>query len=59
MVLKNSYLVKYQVFFFLKNRLKGVNEAECHSTLRSILRYIKMPIIFVPLANLEFVFIIT
>lgn len=58
MVLKNSYLAKYQVFFF-KNKLKGVNEAKCHSTLRSILRYIKMPIIFVPLANLEFVFIIT
>lgn len=50
MVLKNSYLVKYRYIFF-KNKLKGVNEAECHSTLRSILWYIKMPIVFVPLAS--------
>lgn len=40
------------LFFVFKNQLKGVNEAECHSTLRSILWYVKMPIIFVPLANL-------
>lgn len=45
-------LVKYSFFFFFKNKLKGVNEAECHSTLRSILWYVKMPMIFVPLANL-------
>lgn len=53
MVLKNSYLVQYQYFFFyfLKNKLKGVNEAECHFTLRSILWYIKMPITFVPLTD--------
>lgn len=55
MVLKNSCLIintSVCLFFVFKYQLKGVNEAECHSTLRSILWYVKMPIIFVPLANL-------
>lgn len=55
MVLKNSCLIintSVCLFVFVfKNQLKGVNEAECRSTLRSILWYVKMPIIFVPLAN--------
>lgn len=50
MVLKKILSFLIAVFFFFKeNTLKDVNVAERCSTLRSILWFIKMPIIFVHL----------
>lgn len=49
MVLKKILSFLIAVFFFKENTLKDVNVAERCSTLRSILWFIKMPIIFVHL----------